>query len=443
MTVADSDIIIGVFSTIASILDGVGDFLSTTGGMVVALSAASIIGLNILGTKIRENKIAKENNALQAKINLQELKEKKLASDNLLIEKRQTLEKKEQLITSLKEKKANETITADELLLLETTEKEAGELRKEIEYEQQRNNILNESLKLQETQTNNVLGLKGAWSGITGILGTAFSIIQGIAAFSTIILKLKKKEGKETDKNTAKTLKQAAAEKIKAAFGMAGSASEIPVAGWVIAIGILAALGVAAIAAATASASAYKKSAEGTADRINDLSNKIYKLNEQAVAIDKITDSFDNLDNKLIKTKKDLEEMNNLMEQAAEKLSDEGDFQDGKTEKEWFLSQDEEAQRLYLDRKQAQNKLDLQKKRNEQKNTIEKLNSTERKKLFDESSTDADIIAAQGAIYALNNAELYNHIDLLKENKTLNNEEAAAIESVTQAMLENMSVSEA
>ena len=105
---------------------------------------------------------------------------------------------------------------------------------------------------------------------------------------------------------------------------MAKSAGEIPYVGWIIGIAILAALGIT-IGVAAAKQSQYQKSAEGAAEAVNNLSNEIYKLNEKANAIEQITDAYDKLDQKLIKTKKDQEEMNELLDQAADKLSDEED----------------------------------------------------------------------------------------------------------------------
>lgn len=62
---------------------------------------------------------------------------------------------------------------------------------------------------------------------------------------------------------------------------------------------------------------------EDSAEQVNKLSNEIYKLQEKANAIDQITTAFDELDNKIIQTNKDIEEMGSLLEQAADKLSDE------------------------------------------------------------------------------------------------------------------------
>ena len=289
-------------------------------------------------------------------------------------------------------------------------------------------------------------------SGFASVLGNALSILTPIMSIMGIILTLQQATNNATlrgimlKKEENKTETEGLVPKASGMFAkvvQAFSDGSIPgvIAGIAIATALAAALGV--VIAASLGAFSGDTKADKAADEINQLSVEIYKLNEQATAIDKVTDSFDRLDDKLIKTKADLEEMTNLMKQAAEQLSDEGDFSGGQTEKEWFLSQDEETQRLYLNRKQIKIKNELRQKRNEQKQKIKSLSSEERSKLFNENSTDADIIAAQGAIYALNNAELYNHIDALKEDNKLNEQSAAAIESVTQAMLENMSVSDA
>lgn len=240
-------------------MDKLGDFLDTSAGMVGFLTTASIIGLNILGTKIRENKIAKENNTLQSEINLNKLKEQKSESDTLILQKRSVITEKKKLIEkkkgtvqdlkelkiTLEKKKADKTLTAEEAARLKTIdasiakeekglEKAQAELaiaEQELQQEEARNGIINDNIKLQEAQKNNVLGLQGALSGIVSILGVAFSIFQGIAMVSGLIVKLKDKEYRQTVRNTIATKAQAAAEQIKAAFGMAGSASAIPVAG--------------------------------------------------------------------------------------------------------------------------------------------------------------------------------------------------------------------
>ena len=73
----------------------------------------------------------------------------------------------------------------------------------------------------------------------------------------------------------------------------------------------------------------YNAIAKGTglikssAEKVEELSANIYKLNNEASAVDNITSSFDKLNNKLVKTNDDLKEMNDLLDAAADKLSDE------------------------------------------------------------------------------------------------------------------------
>ena len=107
-----------------------------------------------------------------------------------------------------------------------------------------------------------------------------------------------------------------------------------------IAAGILATLIGVTVGVALSGANKYNKSAKGTAESINKISNEIYKLNAKANEINNITTAFDKLDNKLIKTNSDLKEMSSLLDQAADKLDTEvdkkHDWYDGKSEKEYY-----------------------------------------------------------------------------------------------------------
>lgn len=173
-----------------------------------------------------------------------------------------------------------------------------------------------------------------------------------------------------------------------------------------------------------------------TSDEVNDLSNEVYKLTEKANAIEKVTDSFDKLDNKLIKTNNDIKEMNSLLEQAADSLTEE--------EQKVYNSLATDAQkRKYLDSIVQQAKADADAKRVEQISLIQNMDPKERAKLLNSSSTDAAILQAQSAVYALANNKLYDYIDTMKENNQLTEEKAAAVESLTQSILENMSAEEA
>jgi hypothetical protein len=191
----------------------------------------------------------------------------------------------------------------------------------------------------------------------------------------------------------------------------------------------------------------YNKSAEGTAEKVNKLSNEIYKLNEQSVAIDNITNSFDKLDNKIIKTKEDVAEMSELLAQAGEQMNnDEVDdkknegFGKGVNEKEHYESLSDEGKRKYLEDKQAQIDAELRDKRQDQIDLINNMSSSERDKFLDENTTNNEIRAAQDAIYELNKQTVYDTIDALKDQNAITNEVAAATENLTRSMLDNLSV---
>lgn len=275
-------------------------------------------------------------------------------------------------------------------------------------------------------------------------------IYLGAIGLQKLLNKLKDSEYMKTKRNQLQEATGIKKKLLSAFVSMADSAAKIPVVGWITAAAILAAAGIAiAIGAATAKQNAYNKSAEGTAEKINDLSAEIYKLNEKAQAIDNITDSFDKLDNKLIKTKEDLAEMNSLLEKGSEIMDDDIEededkgFGKGVSEKGYYDSLTNEEKKLYLDRKREQIDTELASKRQEQKNLIANMDPNERKKLLSSTATDPKIIQAQAAIYALNNQEIYDNMDILKESKSLTDDAAASIEGMTQSLMENLTAEEA
>ena len=202
------------------------------------------------------------------------------------------------------------------------------------------------------------------------------------------------------------------------------------------------------LAVSTAKQNKYSKSAEGSADAVNKLSNEIYKLNEKANAINEVTDSFDKLDNKIIKTNKDMEEMNSLLESAADNLSDDVDdnedigYGKGVSEKEHYQSLATQEQKLdFLNQVEKESRDEIKNKQLEQIKRFQ--NSNELGKLLDENTASANIKKAQSALYAINNSRLYDYIDNLKETTNLEEERADAIENLTTAMLAELSVQEA
>ena len=491
MTLSDSEFIIGFFDFIGGSLDKLGDFLDNTAAQIPIFTTLAVLGLATLGNKLRENELAKEQNEyeLQKQITRQQtiiseqeelvLKQKQKVLDQtevvtnqkqLVTSKKKNLEELKLLRTKLQEKSATGKLSKEEKSQLKTINARIGKAEKslqqeELKLENEESALLNEQMQLDSAEKRlayekeSLLSLEMQDGFLGKILSTAIGLQNVLLLFKPIyaailffqrlinakkreeyILELKKQHAEAT--GLKKKL-------LAAQIQMAESVAANPGWGWAVAIAILAAAGIA-IGVAIAKNVAYGESAEGAADRINELSNEIYKLNEKATAIDNITSSFDKLDSKLIKTKADLEEMNSLLEKGAESMDNsevdekkDVGFGKGVNEKQAYEAMTDDEKKLYLKRKSESLKVDLKAARSKQESEIKNLSYEERSKLFDENTTNSKIIQAQAAIYALNNAELYEEIDLLKKSSSVTEEAAKATETLTQSLLENLTVTEA
>ena len=466
----NSDAIINIINIATNFLNQLAAFLSTDFGVIATLTTVSVLGLNILGQKIAEQRIARENNKIQQQINLAKLKEAKAESDIVLTEKQAKLQAQGKLVTNLKnlkaiieQKKTQGIATAgDEQRLaivnkdLAVEQTKLNTMQQEYDLEAAKNKSLEDQIGLQQMQTSNALSLTGALSGVLAILGSIFAIYKGMALAIGLVIKLKNKE-------TRATMKAAIAEKLKAAFGMADSASAIPATGWIIAAGILATMAGIAIATAVAN----KNSAQNTTEQINELSASIYNLQKTANTIKTIESKFDALDNKVIKTNKDLEEMNELLASASDSMSTEVDYTSiaektgwtenrakrvydrarkkkdsgktltkneqaaldaqgfgGLTEKEYYDSLSDSDKRAHLAEKQKELEEKLDKARKEQLDLINK---------------EADKEKYKAEVTALTNAEIYKQIDALKG---LSDESKKATEQVAEALTNELSATE-
>ncbi len=130
---------------------------------------------------------------------------------------------------------------------------------------------------------------------------------------------------------------------------MAGSAGHIPFTGWAIGLAILAAAGIG-LGIAIANMASNSKT---TDEQVEELSASIYTLSKRASAIESVTSQIDKLDSKLIKTKKDAEEVASALETIGDKLStnaeDNLDQTLGKmSEKDYYNALGETEKREYL-----------------------------------------------------------------------------------------------
>lgn len=412
--ITDSDVIIGLVNAFSKILDIIGKILNFTPGMIAAIVISAVTGLKILGQKRREYKIQKDLQQVQAIRNVTELKALKIQ-----------LKKEESQLRS------KESLTAEEQLRLQEIENETRAIDYQIEQ--------NEAMISATGKISN--GLNDIASGLGTIIGYSSMLL--ISLFKIIIAKkasnkatkesiaATKKENVETEKGFFAKLRNAGAK-------MAESAASIPVAGWVIAAAILAAVGIAI----GVSAAQYASSGQKAADQTKELAASIYKLNQETNAISSITSQFDKLDNKLIKTNKDLEEMNSLLDSAADKLSDDeikGDIGFGKgiSAKQYYEQfTTTEGRRAALDKITEVNRAQIRQKYLKELDILA-------------SRTDwltgnrAQDLTRQEALRTTNNAFMYERIDTLKQEQNLSNTTASAIEHLTQSLLENMDIQDA
>lgn len=306
------------------------------------------------------------------------------------------------------------------------------------------------------------------FSGIATVVGTIAAIIKLVNALKEKGIKLdraslaaKIKEWKQTLKNKAAEEGSFLANLKNAAVKMAGSAASIPVAGWVIAAAILAALIGIGIGVA-ASMGAFSKKESEAADNIKKLNAEIYKLEESAQSLDTTADHFENLDNKILKTKEDIQAMNEDLEKLGETMSEEdpddgkndteydkdiAKITDGKSEAEYYAGlTDEEKIKFARQKAEAQRK-EADRKRDEQIKEMQSIGHTvEDGRIITAEEHQRHLLETdkevRDAFYAYNKNQLYDYIDALKagseEMAAISEEEALMLEGVTQNLLDNM-----
>ena len=205
--------------------------------------------------------------------------------------------------------------------------------------------------------------------------------------------------------------------------------SNLGLKGIPIALAIAAALGAVGLAISAGISSMGKNSVDATTDEINSLSNQIYQLETKASAINTITKSYDDLNKQLIKTNANQEEMNNLLDQAADKLDEE--------QKNAYKALKTNEDRLkYLKAIREESEKEADTLRRKQINSISNASASTKNALLDENTTDSKILTAQAAIYANNNNELYKYIDSLTEAK-------AGVEDLAEVLLSELTPAQA
>ena len=121
--------------------------------------------------------------------------------------------------------------------------------------------------------------------------------------------------------------------------------------------------------------------------------------------------------------------MNELLEQASDKLTDE--------EATAYNALTTNAQkRNYLAAISAKASSEADADRQKQLSYVDNLSASQRAKILASDATDSDILTTQSAIYAINNNFLYDYIDNLKDAKD-------GVQELAQALLEELTPAEA
>ena len=401
--------IVSLINTVANVLDGIGSALSNEKvalGIMITLGAAAVIQISkkYEMQKLQNRAVLEEN---KAKIE-QELLEKK----NYLSELKALKVSKESLKTVTQEqliKKGYDAATASVLAA-----KLAG-ITNEKELEAEIATTQTEIYGLQVKNVENSIQLAQNGIGFSSALGNALSILTPILSVMSminmvqqaIVVNTKKQAVAQKGANAEKT-KGLTASVSEMFASMVASAKTVPGVIAMIAAGALLATALGVTIAVAASKLSSADETENTASEINSLSNDIYKLTQKAESIKTITSSYEELDNQIVKTKEDQEEMNSLLEQAADSLDDD--------EKEIYEALSTNTlKKQYLDSIQEQALLDANSKRQEQLTLIEKMSPAKREELLSSTAADSDILTAQSALYAVANNEMYDYIDAMEE----------------------------
>lgn len=229
---------------------------------------------------------------------------------------------------------------------------------------------------------------------------------------------------------------------LAASFKAVGVAiKSIPILGWILAV----ASAIGTVTLLCWQLGAFDSAASKTADKVNKLSAEIYDLNKKATSLDTVIDNFEKLDGKILKTSKDLEEMKSILEEAGNSLSSEITDKKkfgGVSEQDWYNSLSSDKAKLeYLKKATDEARLEANQKRNEQLAAINNLKGSELDAFM--MGADAKYVQARDAIYAINNNNIYEQIDALKELNQYSSDQLKVTEEITSAILEQVDAYEA
>lgn len=420
----NSDAVVNLVNGFSNILEVINQILSFQPAMIATITTISLMGANIVMKKIQEFALNKQIQALNIQQQKIDLKKNKLAADHFLLTQQETRLGKINNIDSLKKQLADEKITDAKRKELQIQLQQAQMDLEQFDLETERQQYIVDSYSDQMNllnQQEHTVGIIGnTWSNLKGTFGSIIGLITTMNSLKTISAKLTQKEKNEE-------VKKGAVIKENSLWTMVGSAFK---ENWKIGLAVAAAVGIAIISMAAA-AGAFKSESERTNEQINNLSADIYNLTKTAQSLSTIGNSFDAIDDKLVKTNADLKEMNDLMSQAADQLSDD--------EKKVFSGYStNEAKRAYIQRLSEAKNAEALRKYTEQTTIISRLSPTERAKFLNEEDTTYS--TAREAVRAGNNNLFYKSLDQIPD---LTSEAKLSIQSLGESMLAQMDITQA
>lgn len=193
-----------------------------------------------------------------------------------------------------------------------------------------------------------------------------------------------------------------------------------------------------------AAISKYIKNNLTTQSKIDKLAQENTQLNKQYTNLKSISSQYEAIDNKILKTNENLKEMNNLLEQAAESMSEDYTA-DGrkiswieKTLDSWGLIDVETEKEAY---EKSGNKKEFLKNAEKVKSQQQFNNNLQ---ILDKISKNQDTINNNADnIKSIGNSFLYSYIDKIKESNKVTDEEASSLETFTSNLIENMNAQQA
>ena len=158
----------------AALLNGVGEFLSTTSGTLITIGAIATIGLSILGNKMKEFMLAKQQKAIEQ----ENLKQQRL--QNIAAQK-SVIQAKEKHLTDLKnlktkaqatllDKNATKAEKAAAQQLLGTIDQQIIDAEHQVAIEENELNLLEQQDTYLTNQESTIGRLQNSLSGLTAPL---------------------------------------------------------------------------------------------------------------------------------------------------------------------------------------------------------------------------------------------------------------------------------